>query len=188
MESRLAMPPELLEFLSCLSTATNPVRFEVEPGGEKAGNWWIDIAGPESITVEWRPGRGFGVWFGSDTGYGEGPSELFRTAKRAADRVQQILTMGSDAPRQGLRVIRELYKVSQEEIAERLNVRQAAISRLEGRTDPKVETISNYVAALGGHVEFRVIFPDGQMPIYWSPPQPLSSPHAKTKSRRRART
>jgi len=192
MESLIKSPPrEVTDFLTKLTAQRKTLRPQLEPGGDKLGNWWIDLPGRKAITLEWRPGRGFGLWFGRSEGYGEGPMEIFRTPERAVDRVMQILTLRSEAVGQGLRIIRELYKVSQDEIATRLNIRQAAISKLEGRTDPKIETVSNYVAALGGHVEFRVVFPDGQMPIYWSQERPAPtashSTHAKIKSRRAVR-
>ena len=178
----IAPPREIEDFLKFLAEHKRELDPQISPGGEKLGNWWIDLLCEIPITLEWRIGKGFGLWFGASTDYGDGPTEIFRTPQRAADRVIQIHTRRAEAIGHGLKAIRELYKVSQDEIAARLNIRQAAISKLEGRTDPKIETVSNYVAALGGHVEFRVVFPDSRMPIYWA--QDHSAIHAKAKPNR----
>ncbi len=48
------------------------------------GSWWIDIhyVG-KTASIEWRPGRGFGV-AGAHASYGEGPERVFDDASAAA--------------------------------------------------------------------------------------------------------
>ena len=195
MESIVQLPPaELARFLSRLSEKRPTLKPRLERGGDKLGNWWVDFSGRRELTVEWRPTFGFGLSYGRQTSFGEGPEEIFRTPERAADRVLQFLIATHEHAAGGLRCIRELYGVSQDQIAKRLKIKQAAISRLEGRTDPKIETVANFVRALGGQVEFRVVFPDGQMPIHFSKSSNLKfrsdesrSYHAKVKPARLAR-
>src|SRR5208282_259537 len=49
--------------------------------------------------------------------------------------------------------LREALQVSQETLAKRLKVTQVAISRLERRPNVLLESIANYVEALGGKLE-----------------------------------
>jgi transcriptional regulator with XRE-family HTH domain len=62
----------------------------------------------------------------------------------------------------GLRVARQK---TQEQLAETLNVDQAAISKLERRTDVYVSTLRRYIEAMGGRLEMRAVFPEGEVRI-----------------------
>lgn len=57
-----------------------------------------------------------------------------------------------------LRAAREL---TQENLAQILQVNQAAISKLERRTDMYVSTLGRFIEAMGGRLEIRAVFPDG---------------------------
>ena len=179
-----SVPAPVETFVAALAGKLPDVRPQLEPGGEKAGNWWIDLPGSRPITVEWRPDMGFG-FSAEPVGYGEGPAEIFRDPKRAAHRVAQLLDPAPTSAPTGLRAIRELYGVTQKQIATKLKKQQAAISRLETRGDIKIETISQFVRALGGHMEVRAVFPDGQLPIYTT--QKKTKTHGAPKSSRPAR-
>lgn len=56
--------------------------------------------------------------------------------------------------------LRESRGVTQAELAETLGVSQPNVSKLEGKYDIRLSTLGGYVAALGGHLEVRVVFPD----------------------------
>jgi DNA-binding transcriptional regulator YiaG len=56
--------------------------------------------------------------------------------------------------------LREALQVSQEELAKKLKVTQAAISRLERRPNVLLKSIANYIAALGGRLELHAVFPN----------------------------
>ena len=56
--------------------------------------------------------------------------------------------------------LRESLGFTQAEIAEMLKVSQPNISKLEGKNDLRLSTLGGYVAALGGRLEVRAIFPD----------------------------
>jgi len=180
-----SIPGIVKAFLAALEERSPGLQPTIEAGGEKAGNWWIDLAGDRPITIEWRPNDGFGFSAGKSTSYGEGPSEIFRSPERAAHRITQLITKRPTSLT-GLRAIRELYGVTQRQVATKLKKQQAAISRLETRTDSKIETIERFVRALGGRMEIRAVFPDGQMPIY-ATKKPDSSSHGPAKSHRVAR-
>ncbi len=56
--------------------------------------------------------------------------------------------------------LREALQLSQEELAKKLKVTQAAISRLERRPNVLLESIANYIAALGGRLEVHAVLPN----------------------------
>ena len=58
-----------------------------------------------------------------------------------------------------LRLARQQTQVA---LAERLDIPQTAVSRIERRTDLLLSTMRGYVEALGGRLELRVVFPDGE--------------------------
>src|SRR5438477_9167307 len=57
-----------------------------------------------------------------------------------------------------LRAVRDL---TQEHLSKILGVRQAAVSKLERRTDMYISTLADFIKAMGGTLEIRAIFPDG---------------------------
>jgi|GEM_PF-1200442 len=62
----------------------------------------------------------------------------------------------------GFNKLRQARKHTQVALAERLDIPQNAVSRMERRTDLLLSTMRGYVEALGGKLELRVIFPDGE--------------------------
>ena len=56
--------------------------------------------------------------------------------------------------------LREALQVSQEMLAKKLKVTQVAISRLERRPNVLLESIANYVQALGGKLELYAVLPN----------------------------
>lgn len=170
-----SLPEPIARFAASLAIRSPGTKVKTEPGGAKAGNWWIDCTGKGSVTVEWRPEQGFGLWSEPEAGYGDGPNEIFASPERAAHRAAQLLTSQGTTRLVGLRTLRELFDVTQEQIAMRLRKGQAAVSRLENRNDSRIETITGFVKALGGQIEIRAVFPDAQLSIF------SSSPAAKLK-------
>jgi len=61
-----------------------------------------------------------------------------------------------------LRAAREL---TQQQLAKTLGVNQPAVSRIEGKADMYVSTLANFVKAMGGKLEIRAVFPDGEVRI-----------------------
>jgi transcriptional regulator with XRE-family HTH domain len=55
--------------------------------------------------------------------------------------------------------LRKTLKVHQSDLAKKLKVTQAAISRLERRPNVLLETLSDYIGALGGQLELHAKFP-----------------------------
>jgi DNA-binding XRE family transcriptional regulator len=59
-----------------------------------------------------------------------------------------------------LRDLRAARARSQQQIAERLGVNQAAVSKLERRADMYVSSLREYIEANGGNLEIVARFPD----------------------------
>ncbi len=61
--------------------------------------------------------------------------------------------------------LRVALELTQEHLAARLKVNQAAISKMERRTDMFVSTLQHTIKAMGGRLEILAIFPAGQVRI-----------------------
>ena len=59
-----------------------------------------------------------------------------------------------------LRQLREARHRSQEQIAQTLGIQQAAVSKMERRTDMYISTLRNLIRAMGGELEVTARFPD----------------------------
>jgi transcriptional regulator with XRE-family HTH domain len=59
--------------------------------------------------------------------------------------------------------LRETRDLTQEELAARLDIDQAAVSKMEKRSDIHLSTLSNVVRALGGTLKLRAEFPNGDV-------------------------
>jgi DNA-binding XRE family transcriptional regulator len=58
--------------------------------------------------------------------------------------------------------VRKARAMTQTRLAEVLHVNQGAISKLEQRSDMYLSTLRSYVEALGGHLDVRAVFPNGE--------------------------
>jgi transcriptional regulator with XRE-family HTH domain len=61
--------------------------------------------------------------------------------------------------------LRSARELTQSELAEVLKVDQGSISKLERRTDMYISTLRRYVEAMGGSLQIRAVFPDGEVQI-----------------------
>ncbi len=60
-----------------------------------------------------------------------------------------------------LHELREASGLTQAELAGKMKVSQPNVSKIEGSgADMKLSTLAGYLAALGGHLEVRAVFPD----------------------------
>jgi DNA-binding XRE family transcriptional regulator len=76
--------------------------------------------------------------------------------RRIISKGKELLLMEADV----LATLRKSQKLTQTELAEILEIRQAAISQIENGEDVLVKTLQRYVKALGGTLEVRAKFPD----------------------------
>lgn len=78
-----------------------------------------------------------------------------RIEQRGVDLVQEQLT---------LRQLRRDLNLTQDRMADFLEVKQGHISKIENRSDMLISTLRDYVAALGGELELVVRLP-GRKPV-----------------------
>src|ERR1700722_14149688 len=78
-----------------------------------------------------------------------------RVEERVREAIQQM-ALGE------LRTAREF---TQAELSQVLKVDQGSISKLERRTDMCIGTLRRYIEAMGGSLQIRAVFPDGEVQI-----------------------
>ena len=64
-----------------------------------------------------------------------------------------------------LDALRDARQLTQVQMAQLLKISQGAVSKVERRTDMFVSTLRNYVRAIGGDLEIRAVFPEGDVLI-----------------------
>ena len=64
-----------------------------------------------------------------------------------------------------LHELRRARALTQQELAETLNVNQPAVAKLEQRTDVYVSSLRSYIEAVGGRLKIIAEFPDGEVTI-----------------------
>jgi predicted XRE-type DNA-binding protein len=78
---------------------------------------------------------------------------------RVAARVKEELA------RMPLHQLRQAREMTQTRLAEVLSVDQGRISKMEKRADMYLSTLRSYIEAMGGVLEIRAVFPDGEVQI-----------------------
>jgi DNA-binding XRE family transcriptional regulator len=64
-----------------------------------------------------------------------------------------------------LNELRAALAITQQQLATLLRVNQAAVSKIERRTDMYVSTLASVVRAMGGDLEIHAKFPEGRVRI-----------------------
>jgi len=78
---------------------------------------------------------------------------------RVEDRVRKAVQ------EMALDELRSARQLTQSELADVLRVDQGSISKLERRTDMYISTLRRYVEAMGGSLQIRAVFPEGEVQI-----------------------
>lgn len=86
----------------------------------------------------------------------ERPAEVLEGAARKTEAMQAALELNE---------LRRARKLTQEELAERLGIRQANVSKMERRVDMHVSTLRDVVEAMGGELHIIAHFPDAEYRI-----------------------
>lgn len=81
-----------------------------------------------------------------------GPERVAKAKARAKEMQAEML----------LAELRKLEGITQVELAEKLGIRQPAVSQLEQQDDMQVSTLQRIVKALGGALEITVRLPGGE--------------------------
>jgi len=61
--------------------------------------------------------------------------------------------------------LRRARQLSQEQLADVLEIKQGSVSKLERRTDLYISTLRRYVEAMGGELTLQASFPEGVVTI-----------------------
>ena len=78
-----------------------------------------------------------------------------RVEERVREAIQQM----------ALDELRTAREFTQAELSQVLKVDQGSISKLERRTDMYIGTLRRYIEAMGGSLQIRAVFPDGEVQI-----------------------
>ena len=68
----------------------------------------------------------------------------------------------AELERMGFGKLRQARQLTQVALAERLDVPQGAISRMERRTDLLLSTLRQYIEGMGGRLELKAVFPGAE--------------------------
>jgi transcriptional regulator with XRE-family HTH domain len=61
--------------------------------------------------------------------------------------------------------LREARALTQVNLARLLKVNQGSVSKLENRTDMYVSTLRSFIQAMGGQLQIKAVFPEGEVEI-----------------------
>ena len=61
--------------------------------------------------------------------------------------------------------LRQVRHFSQEQLAAELSAKQPAVAKMEKKADMYISTLRRFVEAMGGELETRAHFPDGDVKI-----------------------
>ena len=81
----------------------------------------------------------------------------------AEERIQQGVKEAAAV--MTLHQLREARSLTQVNLAKVLQINQGAVSKMEKRADMYVSTLRNFIQAMGGQLQVRAIFPEGEVQI-----------------------
>src|ERR1700692_4701713 len=89
-----------------------------------------------------------------------------RRAAVHSDRLpHQEQALGHTLAAMPLDALRDARRMTQVQMAQLLKISQGAVSKVERRTDMFVSRLRHYVRAIGGDLEIRAVFPEGDVLI-----------------------
>jgi len=91
--------------------------------------------------------------------------EELRAKVPAESRARAEARAKKELEEMALTELREARNLTQQRLADILNVNQTAISKMERRTDMYISTLRDFITAMGGTLEITASFPDGKVRI-----------------------
>ena len=64
-----------------------------------------------------------------------------------------------------LNQLREARSLTQANLASVLGINQGSVSKMEKRTDMYVSTLRSFIQAMGGQLQIKAVFPEGEVQI-----------------------
>jgi transcriptional regulator with XRE-family HTH domain len=81
------------------------------------------------------------------------PPEVIERARRKTEAMLAVIELNE---------LRKARRLTQEQLAERLGIRQSNVSKLERRANLLVSTLRDVVEAMGGELRVTAQFPDAE--------------------------
>lgn len=157
------MVDTLESFLAALHETIPAMIARVDSPDDPNGETFIDLScGRFGTEISYRPDSGFGIFI-SEGAYGQRPDEVYRSASKAAQRIEQLrvsFETGETPTYLSLAEMRQLMELTQERVAETLAIKQPSVQRIEKRGNVEVTTLERFVRAMGGRLEMSVVFDD----------------------------
>jgi len=86
--------------------------------------------------------------------------------KMSQERRDKIKRMTNDVlAEMPMHELRRARQLSQEQLADVLDIKQGSVSKLERRTDLYISTLRRYIEAMGGELTLQAHFPEGSVTI-----------------------
>jgi len=86
-----------------------------------------------------------------------------KMSRKRLDKIDAMTkNMLAEMPMYELRLARQL---SQQQLADELDIKQGSVSKLERRTDLYISTLRRYIEAMGGELTLQAHFPEGAVTI-----------------------
>jgi DNA-binding XRE family transcriptional regulator len=84
-----------------------------------------------------------------------------------------------------LNQLREARMLTQASLASILGINQGSVSKMEKRTDMYVSTLRSFIQAMGGELQIKAVFPEGEVEIeqFKNVADPLASSEPSEDSR-----
>lgn len=86
-----------------------------------------------------------------------------KLSPRQEEETRQYVKSVVDAV--SLNQLRQARSLTQSNLASTLGVNQGSVSKIEKRTDMYVSTLRSYIQAMGGQLQIKAVFPEGEVEI-----------------------
>ena len=93
------------------------------------------------------------------------PFNILRDAMPAQTRHRASSKARAMLQDMALAELRQARRLSQEELAATLQIKQAGVSKMEKRTDMYLSTLRRFIEAMGGKLDIVARFPEGEVRI-----------------------
>lgn len=101
-------------------------------------------------------------------------------AQMPKERVERIEKRAQEElAKMRLRKLRRAMNLTQEQLAQTLEITQGSLSKIERQTDMHISTLRRFLEALGGQLEISVVFREGERIIIDQFENPETNPEAK---------
>jgi DNA-binding transcriptional regulator YiaG len=119
-------------------------------------------------TSPWRTGCTTSIWPSSGEKVNEAMAKNVKDlqAKMSPEsRARSEATAERLIREMALDELRAARALTQEHLSTLLGIKQSAVSKLERRADMYVSTLRHFIEAMGGQLEIRAVFPEGDVRI-----------------------